>query len=113
MPQIGLNIQEGFTLLEELPSDTESEISSYSIEDDDYAPPQFPTEPPPNDFEEEISDEADDEHSFARYGKVEVRCLMMMVNERQPKKRLSKSASPVFIQRYINLMFLMKSGYKK
>ncbi|GFT88019.1 hypothetical protein NPIL_400021 [Nephila pilipes] len=48
-------------LLQELPLDTESVLSDDSTDDEDCAPPQFPTEPPPDNLDEEVSDEADDD----------------------------------------------------
>ncbi|GFS34593.1 hypothetical protein NPIL_28891 [Nephila pilipes] len=55
-----LSIQEALALLEEFSLDTESVLSDDSIDYEDYAPPQFPTEPLPNNFDE-VSDEADDD----------------------------------------------------
>ncbi|GFT03623.1 hypothetical protein NPIL_461961 [Nephila pilipes] len=59
MPHPRLCIQEALVLLEEISSDTESVLSDDST-DDDCAPPQFPTESPPDNFDE-VSDEADND----------------------------------------------------
>ena len=60
MPRRGLSISEALALLEEIPSDPESEIPGDTTDDEDYAPPQSPTEPPPDDFDED-SDETDED----------------------------------------------------
>ncbi|GFS88240.1 hypothetical protein NPIL_678681 [Nephila pilipes] len=56
-----LSIQEALALLEEFSSDAESVHLNDSTDYDDCAPPQLPTEPPPDNFDEEVSDEADED----------------------------------------------------
>ncbi|GFT10883.1 hypothetical protein NPIL_450651 [Nephila pilipes] len=61
MPCPGLSIQEALAPPEKLPSDTEFVLSDDSTDKEDYTPPQFPTETLPGNFDEEVSDEADDD----------------------------------------------------
>ncbi|GFS57081.1 hypothetical protein NPIL_438361, partial [Nephila pilipes] len=51
---------EALALLKKFSSDTVSVLCDVSTDEKDCAPPQFPDEPPPHNFDE-VSDEADDD----------------------------------------------------
>ncbi|GFU03776.1 hypothetical protein NPIL_79041 [Nephila pilipes] len=61
MPLPGQSIREALALLEEFSSDMQSVLSYDSNDYEDCASPQFSTEIPPDNFDEEVSDEADDD----------------------------------------------------